>query len=364
MSALITKTSNSSDYINDPDNLLQEGLNIIFKTFKIKKNEYLFQINEQKKLIVGLKNELEKTIHQLKSLQKEIDYYKSKNDQLIIENENLSKMVNNIKGRLTNKFDFKINNKEIATILDDNYKPPEKINLKNNVSNNFLKSNNIRSRNNECLKKKNDTDIKNINNYNKKENDFKSINNNDISLDEKFDFNRDLQTIRYEHKNRNYFNNDESNKNIITKNIMKKQSSTDRETISKDNNENKRRRKISNSNFLDESKNKLMNKNNEKFKSTPFLFPKTEYEEIKLDNKNGNYMNELKSEYNKIKNKEMAFFLNKCRIALDKKIFDKIINIFQEYKDGLITNDGLITKIRKYIKNYEDLLKLFDNVVS
>ena len=363
----ISKTSNSSDEnFIDPEKLLQEGLNNIFKTFKSKNNEYLFQINEQNKLIIELRTQLEKVIQQLKSLQKEIEYYKSKNDQLLVENESLNKMVNNIKGRLTNKFNFKINNKEIATIIDDKSTPSEKINLKSNGSISFLKNSGICGRNNYYFKKKNATDIKNINSYNKIDNKYKIVNTNDNLLNEKIDFNRDLETNRCK-SNNNHFSKDENTKNFSTKNMNRKYNTIEREINLKDENKDDkiRKRRVScNNDFFEENQNKKLDKNNERFKSTPFLFSKSWYEEIKLDNKNGDYINELKSQYNELKNKEITFFLHKCKIVLDKKIFEKIINIFQEYKDGLITNEGIVKKTRKYIKNNEDLLKLFNNIIS
>jgi histone deacetylase complex regulatory component SIN3 len=76
------------------------------------------------------------------------------------------------------------------------------------------------------------------------------------------------------------------------------------------------------------------------------------------DDENGN--NCLKE----LKMKEMTFFIKKCKLYLDQITFEKILKIFQEYKNGIITDEGIIKKVNHYLKNNTELLNLFKNIIS
>ena len=75
------------------------------------------------------------------------------------------------------------------------------------------------------------------------------------------------------------------------------------------------------------------------------------------DDENGN--NCLKE----LKMKEMTFFIKKCKLYLDQITFEKILKIFQEYKNGIITDEGIIKKVNHYLKNNTELLNLFKNII-
>ena len=60
----------------------------------------------------------------------------------------------------------------------------------------------------------------------------------------------------------------------------------------------------------------------------------------------------------------MSIFLKKCKIYLDKTIFDKILKILQDYKNGIINDDLIIEKFKQYLKNNNELLKSFRNIIS
>ena len=65
------------------------------------------------------------------------------------------------------------------------------------------------------------------------------------------------------------------------------------------------------------------------------------------------------------KNKEKVnFFLAKCKNLLDKESAEKILIIFQEYKEGLITDKGIFLQIQKYICKNKELIELFNQVFS
>ena len=65
-----------------------------------------------------------------------------------------------------------------------------------------------------------------------------------------------------------------------------------------------------------------------------------------------------------LKMKEMAFFLKKCKVYLEQTTFDKVVKMFQEYQNGIITDEGLVQKINLYLKNNSELLDLFKNIIS
>ena len=65
-----------------------------------------------------------------------------------------------------------------------------------------------------------------------------------------------------------------------------------------------------------------------------------------------------------LKMKEMTFFLKKCKVYLEQTTFDKVVKMFQEYQNGIITDEGLVQKINHYLKNNSELLNSFKNIIS
>ena len=64
------------------------------------------------------------------------------------------------------------------------------------------------------------------------------------------------------------------------------------------------------------------------------------------------------------KNNEITYFLKKCKINLEREVFDKVIKLFQDYKNGLITDEGIIIKTQNYLGNNNELIELFNKVFS
>ena len=62
--------------------------------------------------------------------------------------------------------------------------------------------------------------------------------------------------------------------------------------------------------------------------------------------------------------KEMTLFLKKCKIYLEQNTFDKVVKVFQNYKNGIITDNVIVAKINKYLKNNTELLNSFKNIIS
>ena len=49
-------------------------------------------------------------------------------------------------------------------------------------------------------------------------------------------------------------------------------------------------------------------------------------------------------------------------MLLDKEAFESIVKLFQEYKDGLLTDEGIILKTQNYILNNKELIDIFNKV--
>ena len=184
----------------------------------------------------------------------------------------------------------------------------------------------------------------------------------------------DLPGIILEKKNSNInFNSNKSEKELI----LQKKKQIDKNKIRSNSSNNV----IQRENHKNEVKN-LTNRNNGKedilliFKDIPLLqgIENIEYNNqicqtyqnqknlnniiINKDNINGNVcLKELKM-------KEMSFFLKKCKVYLDQITFEKIVKLFQDYKNETINDNDIIQKINHYLKNNSELLNLFNNIIS
>ena len=102
------------------------------------------------------------------------------------------------------------------------------------------------------------------------------------------------------------------------------------------------------------------------FKNVQNIEPKKNINVNNIDlNKNNNYnLNENNSIIKEIKIKEMTLFLKKCKISLDEITFNKIVKLFQDYKNRVINDEVIIIKINQYLKNNDELLNLFKTIIS
>ena len=65
---------------------------------------------------------------------------------------------------------------------------------------------------------------------------------------------------------------------------------------------------------------------------------------------------------NSTKSEEITFFLKKCKMLLEKEIFDEILKLFEDYKEGLLTDEGIFIKTQSYLENNNELIELFNNI--
>ena len=452
----------------EADNLIKYGIDSIYQTFNENNEYYTEKINEQKRIINDLSKKLELMKEEIEMIQRENQYYKTQNEKLKKEIENLNKIINDIKGKLTN-FDFKINNKKILEILNQEIITNKNQTRNNNYKNNFFKKDNhsintnskFGNRNNFTKGKSfedfdykknsktirydikqgqfddlicNDSDlniIENndnklelnndilINNFNNKVN-YTSLNSNknqkkpiyNTFKNKTLDFN-DLSNIKYSHhntiniKSKNWnknFNNSSiklkkhinkplnissakhlENKNNNLEQIYNNEQYENKNDIILQNNFNEKNniRSYSSNNVYRKSLNNEKTKN--KFNSNRNVgkqnnlqifnsMPLNNADNVDCRNKfcqtfqknneNNDNINGGSFCLKELKMKEMTFFLKKCKVYLAQNIFSKVVKLFQEFQNGIITDEGLVQKINYYLKNNSELLNLFKNIIS
>ena len=62
------------------------------------------------------------------------------------------------------------------------------------------------------------------------------------------------------------------------------------------------------------------------------------------------------------KSDEINYFLKKCKMLLNKEFFEQIVKLFQDYKDGLLTDEGIVVKTQRYLESNKELIELFNKV--
>ena len=206
--------------------------------------------------------------------------------------------------------------------------------------------------------------MKNFNkNYNNENNKTKKNTNKSFDISSAINLknkNKNIQKINFNNKNEIFFQ-----KKIIEKN--KNRSNSSNNVIIKDNNKK-------------EIKN-IKNRRNGNENSFPFLNKMPFLKDMGVDNPEfyiqicKTYQNQKKLQKNKdnndninslkdLKVKEMTLFLKKCKIYLEPNLFDKIMKVFQDYKNGSIPDDIIIQKIKEYLINNNELLNSFKNIIS
>ena len=74
--------------------------------------------------------------------------------------------------------------------------------------------------------------------------------------------------------------------------------------------------------------------------------------------------NNHKEKYQEAIKDELKYFFRKCEIILNKESFEEIVKLFQEYREGLITDDGMVLKIKNLLNDNKELIELFNNILS
>ena len=425
MTSLLNSTKRKTKVVKpeskEAEEILQKGVENIYQSFNITHKNYKEKISLLEKEVNNLSQKIETMKKEIEMIQRENKYYKEKNNNLKDEIEKLNKIVDNIKGKLTDEDeelnkcfkDMSIKNLHLRTFYGKNNNK-----FKNNNNNIYLYNtykNSIHGENkknkliNLCLKEKNNslnfiTENKNNEAYNSSFDLKLGINhiihnNNFLENKGKYrvpnTFHNKYRTAHISReekiKRNNYLDKSEdlpkefsiiNNKNISLKQYIKPEIENNKiiDDISDINHEDLNIKELNkillsnnniNSNITKNSKIKKLgqkvcltydnlfnnitkenntNKNNyNTFRGK--IFNKNISE--KIIQKNGNNDKE-----------KVTFFLNKCKSLLDKDSVENIINIFKEYKEGLITDKGIIFQIKKYIWNKKELIELFNEVFS
>ena len=325
MSLKLSNNKNNDEKIINPDDLIKEGIDIIYQSFNSNMENYIEQINEQKKIIKELNKKIEIMQEEIDMFQRENDYYKSQNKKLKKEVDNLNKVVANIKGKLIN-YDFNLNNKQIEEYMSQNNLNDEIFkNYNTHKKNKYNTFNNIRSKFQKDINKPN---------YNKKT--FyrdTAMRNKDIS--------RNSHTLRYEIKNSDFNDNIyESGLNTINSEDIRS------EIIASDNvisyiNHNRNRTQLHTlySELNIRNRNKLQNKpyNEENCKNNNYINNRNSFGNPYFNKKNINF-NSYKNintyrKKNKIRNNSLNKVAKREKINNEFKYLNKNISEKVEIKD-------------------------------
>jgi uncharacterized protein YukE len=461
MSSYNSATSDNINEINlreynEANDLLNQGIEKIYNSFKINNKRYNDKISEQKNIISDLTKKIETLSKELEMIQRENQYYKTQSKQHKKEMERLNKTVHNIKGKLT-RVDYQIN----ECMKDENIKI---LNFKKNFDiHNDLKNNNIgqsslqfnpkiilkedkngknkgkMNKSNKAIVKKNllfcmnNLDSKILkengseNNYDDNSDDIKQSFNNTVQLnsfDLKFNsnqnykksqnvliFNDSAKTGDDNKRKRNYsmnklnevplkdgiyshkckksrsfsnkqFIKDNENNLILYNNIPNDDIGVNNYDNNDDLNINKiisndkgyerhicytydnllNKKKSDKKNLYNSFRAKNVNNNISEYNYKNYNLKKQNVKKESLFDIIRNFDNE--ENYKKKKSDEFTYFLKQCKILLQKDSFEAIVKLFQEYKDGLITDEGIVTKTQNLLENNTELVNLFTKVFS
>ena len=133
-----TLKSNKSE-AKEAEEILEKGVEDIYLSFNLINKNYQEKIVIMEKEINNLSQKVETLIKELEMIQRENKYYKENNNKLKNEIEKLNRIVNNIKGKLTND-DLEIN----KFMKTDNIKNLDFMEFytKDNTNNKFKNNNN------------------------------------------------------------------------------------------------------------------------------------------------------------------------------------------------------------------------------
>ena len=376
-----------------------ENLNKIINDIKGKLTNFDFKINN-KKILEILHQEIITNKNQTRNNIYKNNYFK-KDNHSTNTNTKFGNRNNFIKGKSFENFDYKKNSKTIRFDIkqgqfDDLAYNDSDLNIIDNSNNklelnNDILINNFNNKINKNQKKpiynsfKNKTldfnDLSNIkyshhNTFNiKSKNWNKNYNNTNIKLKKHINKSLNISSAKYlENKNNNleqiYNNEQYEDKNDIIlqnnfneKNNIRSYSSNSAIYRKSLNNEKTKNKFNSNRNIGKQNRLQIFNSmpmNNDDNVDCRNEFCQT----FQINNENNDNINGGSFCLKELKMKEMTFFLKKCKVYLAQTTFGKVVKLFQEYQNGIITDEGLVQKINHYLKNNSELLNLFKNIIS
>ena len=387
----------------------QNKINVIQEELEMIKREDIYLKNQNEEL----KNENLNITNKYKILLK--NFSDLKNEKINIGNNNIEETETEIKDISITDYEDNLLKRTEKALTKKNNKNIDDEQINYNNSFNIPPLRNIK-KNNDLIFNKNFFNTKNnythysstpknnflYNNYNTHKHNLKSeqFNNTSINLSKKKNFtnskhfitnNDDLNSVKYLKRNlshqkyneNNYNNydkiyslNDNNNTNNKIKEINfdmielnnhdnKIKNYTDRE-IYNHNYENNRNYNINNENNIYLKNYNRTNENNIELKKNNFrkkirekIIHKTNNDN---NNNNINNNNESSSSINTKQEELTNNFLNQCKIYLTPLDCEKIVNIFNDFKEGLYNEDEVISKIRMLLKDNINLINLFESL--
>ena len=318
--------------IVEAENILKDGIQSIIELFNDKNIECNKNIVEQKSYISKinkLKEENFKLLVENKSLKK-------LNEKLKLENLDLKNMIEGIKGKIT------FMDSKIKTI-NENY-GVNKIKVNKNIVPSKCNFNKIE------LKKKFPRCI--TDKFKKKNN----VLNTNINLDNRFRRNLDNGAlVKTESSNTHKYlliknkiikdENNDINKNAFSFNKMSRNKNNSFDKL-----------------ILYTNDDIKLNKENDKNKFSFSNLNSLSYK-IFVQNDEEKDVNFEDIQKNK-KITQMHNFLNRCKFSLDQQNYENLLKTFQDYKNNLITEKGIVEKTYFLLKNNRELVNMFDGIIG
>ena len=340
MSNLICAKNNFQE--NNLENLLQTGFDTINQAFDLNKNYYESKLKELSRTINDYLNKETLFKEEIDMLKRENSYYKKLNDILKNENNSLKLSIhssNNENKTYSNEEDEK------NFILDNNKINNNNENLQTNEDIDLILNKNPLTE----RKEKNDLNNNNNNIKNNYSNDFnfysKKSSNNYNNFYKKNNSSKNL----FDHN----FNNNYKKQKIETKIIPLKKNYSSIYNISSLINDDIRENKF------DNNKNatpiRTVNKaNTERI---------NRYNDNLIDDyiNNKNMKDSLFLSPNFKQSETVSNFLKECQIYLTPNIFEKIVKIFQDYKNGTIDEENVVNNTKLLLSENKNLINLFES---
>ena len=303
-------TTNNQQDVNvnvNIEQLLQSGFETIVQAFELKSTTLQTTINEQNDIIKEYQNKINILKEEINLLSKENSFYKT-------ENNKLKHIQRNIKSLSTHKEDTITNNSKHTFIKETSDLHLQNINTNINTINSNQKCLSLTDRTTERFEHRT------------------VVNNTPL-----------YSTPLNVNKHRHHY----SSSNILHSNIeqpkthycIHKQHLTQREH---------------------DDYHSHSNNNNNEYEQ---IYHKDEYNDT---SSSGNIVNNtLHNNNTSLINRHIHSieqFLNECKSTLPSKTFNKVICIFQEFKDGLLDDNTLLCKIRSTLHKYSHLINMFNDL--
>ena len=370
MSNLICAKNNFQE--NNLENLLQTGFDTINQAFDLNKNYYESKLKELSRTINDYLNKETLFKEEIDMLKRENSYYKKLNDILKNENNSLKLSMhssNNENKTYSNEEDeknFILDNNKINNNNNENLQTNEDIDLilnKNPLTErkekNDFKCNNNYNKNNSTLNIKRNSNYFSLYNHdkNKLNNNINIKNNysNDFNFYSKKSSNNYNNFYKKNNSSKNLFdhnfNNNYKKQKIETKIIPLKKNYSSIYNISSLINDDIRENKFDNNKTPIRTFNKA---NTERI---------NRYNDNLIDDyiNNKNMKDSLFLSPNFKQSETVSNFLKECQIYLTPNNFEKIVKIFQDYKNGTIDEENVVNNTKLLLSENKNLINLFES---